>query len=311
MMLWLVVAVVWLAAGLLTYSFLGTLFAEERMVARRLRRLTDYEAEQARSVEPLLAPFVDRVIRPTLSGSAHVARMLSPGDYRERLRSRMDAAGRPRGMTVDRFLAAKVLTALGTFLALAFFGVVGRARPGSVAFLVIVLTPVAFYAPDLWLKNVVDNRRLAIRRAMPDMLDMLTISVESGLGFDAAVAKLVSVSSGPLSEEMGRMLQEVQAGMSRRDALKHMADRVDVRELDTFVTAMIQAEVFGVPTTRVLRTQSDEMRIRRRQFAEEQAQKAPVKVVFPLVLCVLPATLIVFAGPAAVTIAKAFGMIGG
>jgi tight adherence protein C len=213
-------------------------------------------------------------------------------------------------MTVERFLAAKSMTALGVFLLVLVGGIGGRSRPGVVIFSILVFTPLAFYGPDLWLRNIVDKRRLEIRRSMPDMLDMLTISVESGLGFDAAVAKLVAASGGALAEEMGRMLQEVQAGLSRRDSLKKMAERTDVREMDSFVTAMIQAEVFGVPTTKVLRTQAEEMRIRRRQFAEEQAQKAPVKVVFPLVLCILPATLIVVVGPAAVAIARAFGLVG-
>jgi tight adherence protein C len=139
------------------------------------------------------------------------------------------------------------------------------------------------------------------------MLDMLTISVEAGLGFDQAMAKLVRNSTGPLAKEFARMLQEVQAGVERNQALRHMAQRADVSDLNAFITAIIQADVFGVSVSSVLRTQAKEMRLKRRQYAEEQAQKAPVKLVFPLILCILPATILVILGPAVVSIGRAFG----
>lgn len=134
---------------------------------------------------------------------------------------------------------------------------------------------------------------------------MLTISVEAGLGFDQAIAKIVQMSRGPLAEEFARMLQEIQAGASRSDALKRMTTRTEVQELNTFATAIVQAEQLGIPIANVLRVQSKEMRLVRRQHAEEQAQKTPVKIVFPLVLCILPATLIVILGPAVLSIAQA------
>ena len=307
----LVVILIAVAVGLAAYSGLGMLFAEERRVARRLRTLSDFEAEQAKSVEPLLAPFLERVGTPVTEGFAKTAKLISPGDYRSRAAKRLINAGSPGGMSVDRFMAAKSAAGLGTFLLVVFAGLVGTSPIGRSIFMALILTPLAFYLPDLWLHNVIQHRKLAIRRALPDMLDMLTISVESGMGFDGAVAKLIRSSKGPLAEELGRMLQEIQSGMARRDAFKNLAERVDVREVNTFIMSMIQAEVFGISTTKVLRTQADEMRLRRRQFAEEQAQKAPVKVVFPLVACILPATLIVIAGPAVLAIGRAFGVIPG
>ncbi|MDO8987425.1 MAG: type II secretion system F family protein, partial [Coriobacteriia bacterium] len=141
----------------------------------------------------------------------------------------------------------------------------------------------------------------------PDMLDMLTISVEAGLGFDQAMAKLVRNTTGPLSEEFGRVLQEVQAGVKRTDAMRRLAQRTEVPELNGFIMAIVQADVFGISVSGVLRSQATEMRIKRRQYAEEAAQKAPVKLVFPLVICILPATLIVILGPAIISFVQVFG----
>lgn len=309
MWLLLIMLVIAAAAGLAAYSLLDMLFGEERRVARRLRSLSDFETEQARAVEPLLKPFSERALVPLVNAFAQVGRILSPGDYRDRLKERLVTAGEPRGMSVDRFLAAKVVAGVATFLFMTFLGLVGSGSAGRFILMALILSPAAFYVPDLWLRSAISRRRLEIRRALPDMLDMLTISVESGMGFDGAVAKLVRTSSGALAEEFARMLQQVQAGVARRDAFKHMADRVRVPELNTFIASMVQAEVFGIAITKVLRTQAREMRVRRRQFAEEMAQKAPVKIVFPLVLCILPATLIVLAGPAVLAIGRAFGLI--
>ncbi|GAB4276764.1 MAG: type II secretion system F family protein [Coriobacteriia bacterium] len=300
---------VFLAVSTAAYSVFDLVFSEERRVTRRLRDLSDFEAEQARVVEPLLKPFAERVFRPLVDGFSALASLISPGDYRSRVDSRLTAAGRPGGVTADRFMAGKALLGFATFLLVVLSGLVGTLPLGRYVLLALILSPLAYFVPDLWLRAAVERRRDAIRRSLPDMLDMLTISVESGMGFDGAVAKLVRSSTGPLAEEFGRMLQEVQAGASRRDALKAMAERVDVPEMNTFIASVIQAEVFGISITKVLRTQAGEMRTKRRQYAEEMAQKAPVKIVFPLVLCILPATLLVIAGPAFIAIGQAFGFI--
>jgi tight adherence protein C len=163
-----------------------------------------------------------------------------------------------------------------------------------------------FLGPDAWLRRHIDDRRSTMQRALPDVLDLLVISVEAGLGFDAALARVVSTVPGPLTEEFFRMLQETRVGVSRRDAMRHLMDRTDLDELRSFLLAMLQAEAFGVTISRVLRVQADEMRVKRRQRAQEKAFAAPVKIVFPLVFCIFPSLFIVLLGPAAIQISAAF-----
>jgi len=163
-----------------------------------------------------------------------------------------------------------------------------------------------FFGPNAWLQRKIDDRAHTMLRALPDVLDLLVISVEAGLGFDSALSRVVATVPGPLSEEFFRMLQETRVGVSRRDAMRHLMDRTDLDELRSFMLAMIQAEAFGVTIARVLRVQADEMRVKRRQRAQEKAFAAPVKLVFPLVFCIFPALFIVLLGPAAIQIGTAF-----
>jgi tight adherence protein C len=180
---------------------------------------------------------------------------------------------------------------------------------GSVLWALILgvgLAALGFFAPNIALYQAAYNRSDRILKDLPDALDLLVISVESGLGFDAALSQVARNTTGPLAEEFFRVLQEMQLGTGRPDAMRALIDRTDVSDLRGFITSMIQADTFGIPVAQVLRVQAREMRIRRTQRIEEAAQKVPVKILFPLIFCILPALFIVILGPAVISIIESF-----
>jgi tight adherence protein C len=255
--------------------------------------------------ELLARSAADRAVAPAVERWAARARRLTPVGRIEALERRIQFAGTPRSWTIERVLAAKLLLGL---LGVALGAVRMIGAPGLLSVLIILVAPVlGWFAPDGLLSGRADRRQEAIRRSLPDTLDQVTISVEAGLGFEAALARAGRAGDGPLAEELLRTLQDVQTGMSRHQALMRLVDRTDVEELRRFVQAVVQAESYGVPIAQVLRVQSGELRIRRRQRAEERAMKLPVKILFPLMLCILPTIFIVLLGPAAIRIAHTLG----
>jgi len=301
-----VIGVVFAAVGLFTYAVLSMAFAEDRAVHKRLKGLTDYEVEQAMDARPVLKPFRERVFEPVADGILSFVTAIGPDDLLRRTDERLTLAGRPGNLDAAGFIVARVgLSALGFVVGIIPI-LVGAVQLTWGAVLVGGLAILGYALPGIWLGNRIERRQVELRRSLPDMLDMLTISVEAGLGFDAALSKYVKNSSGALAVEFGRALQEVQAGASRRDALRRIIDRTKVNELSSFLSAMIQAEMLGTSIATVLRSQSTEIRLRRRQHAEEEAQKLPVKQIFPVILCILPATMLVVLGPAVVMMFELF-----
>lgn len=295
------------AVALFVYAVLGIVFAEDRAVARRLKGLTDYEVAQAKDARPVLKSFRERVLTPMAGASVAVVEAFGPSDMRRRTEERLTLAGRPADLEPVGFIALRIgLAACGFALGVVAI-LFGPSNLQMGALLLLLLTALGYGAPGLWLRNRIEHRQLELRRSLPDMLDMLTISVEAGLGFDAALSKYVKNSRGALGFEFGRALQEVQAGVSRRVALRRIIDRTKVAELSSFLSAMIQAEMLGTSVATVLRSQSAEIRLRRRQHAEEEAQKLPVKQIFPVIFCILPATMLVVLGPAIVMLVNLFG----
>jgi tight adherence protein C len=230
-----------------------------------------------------------------------LARRLSPGGMTDSLQRRLDLAGNPGSWTPDRVLAAKgigllVLGGLGALLGL-----------GSPAWFVLCAglgALIGFFLPDVLLYNSGDKRQAKIQAALPDAMDMLTVCVEAGLGFDAAMVQVARNTTGPLAGEFARALQEMQLGASRAQALRAMTARTTVPELRVFVSALTQATELGITVAQVLREQAGEMRLKRRQRAEEKAQKVQVKILFPLVFCLFPALFVVILAPAAITISQ-------
>ncbi|MCP4437296.1 MAG: type II secretion system F family protein [Actinomycetia bacterium] len=273
---------------------------EERQVIREtLRQLDGYEVENTRDQE-LLDPLRDRALRPFVHGIQAIGRRLTPVGYVEKVRQRFIWAGEPDPQKVDRFLAIRVITiALAVIAAILIF-LVGVLPLSGMPLLVVGGAVVAglVLGPDNVLNRKVSDRQHEIQITLPDVLDLLVISVEAGLGFEQALDRVINSVPGPLSDEFSRMLGETRAGANRSDAMRALDERCNVPELRSFVMAIIQADTFGVSIGRVLRSQSEEMRVKRRQLAEEQAQKAPVKMMIPMVFCIFPALFAVVLGPA-------------
>ncbi len=282
-------------------------YNEKAMVRESLKQLEGYEVENVRDQE-LLAPITDRALVPVLKGLTSVGRRFTPVGYVDNVRKKFIYAGNGSAEAVDRFLATRVITVIAVLPALWFAFVWNPMNlKGMTQFLVGGLLAVALIlGPDAMLSRRVEERMHELQITLPDVLDLLTISVEAGLGFEQALDRTITAVPGPLSDEFARMLGEVRAGSTRADAMRAMEQRTNVPELRSFVLAILQADTFGVSIGRVLRSQSEEMRIKRRQLAAERAQKAPVKMLIPMVFCVFPSLFVVVLGPAIINIRKAF-----
>ena len=261
------------------------------------RTLEDYEMQ---------APFMDRFIRPLLLGIARGFSRLTPSSSLDGIQKRLLGAGLQGQTQVSDFVGMK---GMGAVFGLLFAGLLAFAmRPalGGIIILALLFGFLGYIAPDLWLRSKTDRRKLEITNALPDTIDLLTISVEAGLGFDQAMGRIVSKSNNTLSREFGRVLQQMRLGVPRRDALRQMADRTGVEDVSQFVGAIVQAEQLGASVGRVLRVQSAEMRVRRRQRAQKLAQQAPIKMLFPMAFLILPSIFVVVLGPAIPRIVKVF-----
>ena len=294
------VAVVAAAAVLLiVYGLVGT--APVDPVQARLTQLGSMQAKNLEELE-LQQPFFDRTIKPLtarLSGS--VARITS-ANFSERTDKRLALAGNPGDMRTGDWLGIKAMGAVaGAGILFLLFGILGGNILNGIVFAVLGLG-IGYIFPEFWLSGRIKKRQKLVLIQIPDALDLLTISVRAGLGFDAALGKVVEKMKGPLVDEFRRALAEVRVGKVRRDALRDIVARTEVQPLTNFIGAIIQAEQLGVSISKVLQIQSEQLRIERRQRAEEMAAKAPIKMLFPLVGCIFPALFIVILGPAIILI---------
>jgi len=285
---------------------IGGFTRESTGVNRSIAVLEAITAAPVEMTRELDASFADRVLFPLLARSQRMGRRLTPEDASDRIREKLELAGNPFGWTVERVMAGKVVgfgAALVVSLILSLL--MGLSFLPTLGF-VVVASLAGYMAPNMYLHQQTYDRSEKLQRALPDAIDLLTISVESGLGFDAACAQVARNTDGPLSEEFARMLQEMQIGRGRSEALRSLAERTNLADLRSFVSAMVQADAFGIPVGQVLRVQSSEIRVKRRQWAEEQAQKVPVKILVPLIFCILPCLFIAVLGPAGISIMNSF-----
>jgi tight adherence protein C len=227
-------------------------------------------------------------------------------DTARKIQYRLNIAGNPPAWDVNRIIGLKVL-GLGSVGALGFLFCLSRGYElNKVMLMTAGFAAFGYLLPNILLKNAGDKRETLMRNALPDAIDLLTISVEAGLGFDAAVARVAKNTSGPLAQEFSRLLQEMQLGIGRAEAMRAMGERTSLADLKSFCLAMVQADSLGIPIARVLRIQSHEMRTKRRQRAEEAAQKVPVKILFPVIFFILPTIFIVVIGPVFLSMGNLF-----
>jgi tight adherence protein C len=303
----LVAVVTGFAAALLGVYAVSDYFLSRRRVMQQLRTMESFEiAPTDVRARELAAPARTRLLFPGMRRIGAAARRLTPAGVIDRLRQQIVHAGSPAGWDAERVLVAKLLLAVGLgFLAVTFGTAV--AFPVIGTFGVAALSVfVGWFVPEWVVRAKAGKRQNEIARTLPDALDLLSITVEAGLGFDAALQRVSREMGGALGQEFYRVVQEMQLGKSRQDALRGLSGRSNVPSLKEFVLAMIQADVFGMSITNVLHVQAEELRLKRRQTVEEQAQKVPVKMIFPLVMCILPATFIVLAGPGVLRIVDVF-----
>jgi tight adherence protein C len=301
-----------LGAGLLclamtlALSIIGVATSERRGVARSVAAVQALGSAPQEIKEEVERPFAERVIAPLGDRLVNAGRRMVRADTAKKLQYRLNVAGNPPAWDVNRIIGLKVL-GLGVFGLLGFLYLLGLGWPFYRVILVTALVATFGYVlPNILLYNAGQKRSSLMRNGLPDAMDLLTISVEAGLGFDAAVSRVARNSDGPLGQEFSRLLQEMQIGMGRTQAMRAMAERTSLPDLKSFCLAMVQADSLGIPIARVLRIQSQEMRTKRRQRAEEKAQQVPVRMMIPLVMFILPCLFLVILGPAGISIAENF-----
>ena len=290
--------VVFAAGTLMAFLFFSGRPVPE--ISKRASEVRKQKTPEEVEAEELARPFSERVIMPLIDSLAMVTQHMMPGTMIARLRTRLQEAGRP--VPAERFLGLKLLASAAT---LVFFTSlllpVQPAEKRPMAMLMgIVSSLAAFSLPDFWLSRKSEQRKIAMKRYLAEVLDLLCVSVEAGLGFDGAIQKVAEKFKEPIAGEFKSYLVEVRLGKSRAGALRNLAKRTGLPEMQTFVAAIVQADQLGVSIATVLRTQSDAMRTRRRQQAEERAMKAPIKMLIPLVFFIFPTLFLVLLGPAAI-----------
>ncbi|RPI32841.1 MAG: type II secretion system F family protein [Chloroflexota bacterium] len=304
-------AVLWIILGILVIGAVVLVIIGLRSPDKEdplMQRLAEF-AEAGKPIDleeiELSQPFAERIIYPVARRFGEIVLKFTPQNAIQDTIQKLEMAGSPRGIDPTLFFAGRLagLSLGGLFLFLSKIAPEGSFLKGKGILIAIPAALVGFYIPELLLRSRITRRQKEIRKAMPDALDLLTICVEAGLGFDAAMAKVYEKWDNELGRAFGRVIREIQLGKLRREALRDMADRLGIAEMTSFVAAVIQSEQLGVSMAHVLRIQSDQMRVKRRQHAEEEAHKAPIKMLLPMVLLIFPSICIVLMTPAILIIA--------
>ncbi len=310
-----IIIVLIIIGGAVTLVVVGARFARQAqgeegdVVLARLAEATQRGEKLSLEDVELQQPFMERVILPIIRRIGDLSTRFTPEKLLQETTRKLELAGNPGRIDASTFLATRFVGAAifgGLLLMISNLPTVNWPF-GRIVLVVGIFTVLGFFFPQMWLSSRITRRQNEVRKAMPDALDLLTICVEAGLGFEAAMSKVAEKWENELSILFGRCIREVQLGKTQREALRDMADRVGLPELTSFVAAVIQSQILGVSLAKVLRIQSDQMRMKRRQRAEEEAHKAPVKMIIPMALLTFPSIMIILMAPAAFQIAGAFG----
>ncbi len=273
-------------------------------------RMQDLRTRAAVADEPemdLSIPFAERVLKPSAETLARTAGSVLPASVLSKIERELVTAGNPMTMTGFLTMWAVCVLLMTGFVVLAAVVTIGANLGAKQVMVMLVFIIIGLMLPRIWLQGKVKARQKEVVRALPDALDLVTTCVEAGLGLDAALARVAEKSTGSLADEIGRMLKDVAMGKLRREALLELSERLSVEELTSFVNSVTQAEQLGVGVAQVLRVQSDQLRMRRRQQAEKSAHEASIKLLFPLVLLIFPAFMLVILGPAGIRIVESLG----
>lgn len=299
----LIIVLIVFATTLLIYSILRIIFYNRLIILERLNEVSHQEKKT--EDDPYSLPFKDRIIIPAFKRIERMVNKWAPSSIKNKEHHLLRAAGYPNNLTIQKWISIRIIVWLFFGIFFTSFGLKQESLTN-----VVLLTGVGwtfgYIGPRFYLKKKATARRLEIERGLPDVLDILTVSVNAGLGFDAALVKVVEKTKGTLSEEFNKMLHEIKMGKSRKDALKGLSERNEVDDLTQFTSSIIQAEQLGVRISSVLKVQSEDMRTKRKQKAEEKAMKAPLKMLFPLVIFIVPAIFIIVLGPAIINIINNF-----
>ena len=297
-----VVAIMIIAVVLVIIGVRSPDEGREQLIIERLEEFAQSGEDIDLEAIELSQPFSERVIYPIARSFGDFAIRFTPQNALQNIEKKLEMAGNPAGLDPSIFLVLQFIAAIimaGIVVGVLTFGPTNWPF-GRVILLGLVFGLLGFYFPNLWIGGKVNRRQKDVRKALPDALDLLTICVEAGLGFDAAMARVADKWESELAYAFQRVIQEIQLGKLRREALRDMADRIGLSELSSFVAAVIQSEQLGVSLAKVLNIQAAQMRIRRRQLAEEEAHKAPLKMLIPMALLIFPALIIVLITPAAI-----------
>lgn len=300
------VSFVFLAIFCLVFGVVRLLIGDQLVLRDRLQQM-EIQLTQKNKIgfnEELQADFATRILRPISDKTSGFIQKYTPVKQISFIEQKLDYAGRPYNWSANEYLSAQYLTTLAVaILAFVIAWISGTGPVNRIMALLLGLIG-GYLLFELWMTSRISTRRKAIEKALPDVLDLLTISIEAGLGFDAAMQRVVQKSAGPISEEFNQTLQEIRIGKTRREALRDMGIRTGVPSLSRFVESLVQADQLGISLGSVLRNQSDQMRILRRQRVQEEAQKAPIKMLFPTMIFILPTIFIVILAPAIVQLSQ-------